>query len=60
LKRSLIIFLSPIEKKPASTWPSEGAIQFEHLYMKYAENQPPVLKDLNFKIEPTHKVCATH
>lgn len=44
------------DKKPAPTWPSKGAIEFDHLYMKYAENQPPVLKDLHFKIEPTHKI----
>ncbi|PNF43102.1 Cystic fibrosis transmembrane conductance regulator [Cryptotermes secundus] len=44
------------DKKPPPTWPSEGAIEFEHLYMRYAENQPPVLKDLHFKIDPTYKV----
>ncbi|XP_066999504.1 ATP-binding cassette sub-family C member 4 [Anabrus simplex] len=44
------------EMKPIDTWPSKGAIQFDHMFLSYTENDPPVLKDLNFKIEPNHKV----
>ncbi|KAJ9598064.1 hypothetical protein L9F63_026831, partial [Diploptera punctata] len=44
------------DKKPDSSWPSKGAVKFDHLYLRYADDQPPVLKDLNFDIQPTHKV----
>ncbi|XP_021915794.1 multidrug resistance-associated protein 4-like isoform X2 [Zootermopsis nevadensis] len=44
------------DKKPAPTWPSQGGVEFDHLYLKYGEDQPCVLKDLHFKIAPSHKV----
>jgi ABC-type multidrug transport system fused ATPase/permease subunit len=56
-RRHLKASLSPTDKKPEPSWPSRGAITFEHLHMKYGDDQPNVLKNLNFKIEPTHKVC---
>ncbi|XP_069685044.1 ATP-binding cassette sub-family C member 4-like isoform X2 [Periplaneta americana] len=44
------------DKKPDPSWPSQGALEFDHLQLKYAEDQPYVLKNLNFKVEPTHKI----
>ena len=44
------------DKKPPSSWPSEGAIMFDHLYLRYAKAEAPVLKDLNFSIEAKEKV----
>lgn len=44
------------DKKPPSSWPSEGAIMFNNLYLSYAKGEPPVLKDLNFSIEAKEKV----
>nr|CAD7423123.1 unnamed protein product [Timema monikensis] len=47
---------SESEKKVPITWPSKGAIQFEHTSMSYSISDPPVLRDLNFVIEPAQKV----
>nr|CAD7403769.1 unnamed protein product [Timema poppensis] len=47
---------SESEKKVPVTWPSKGAIQFEHTSMSYSISDPPVLRDLNFVIEPAQKV----
>ncbi|XP_012261830.2 ATP-binding cassette sub-family C member 4-like [Athalia rosae] len=43
-------------KKPPATWPSKGQIQFNQAYLRYAEEEPPVLKDLNILIKPGMKV----
>ncbi|XP_068086395.1 ATP-binding cassette sub-family C member 4 [Anabrus simplex] len=43
-------------KKPPATWPSKGEVHFDHTSLRYSQADPPVLKDLEFKIEPTHKV----
>ncbi|XP_076243243.1 ATP-binding cassette sub-family C member 4 [Calliopsis andreniformis] len=37
-------------------WPTEGMIKFKHVHMRYAEDEPPVLKDLNVVIYPGEKV----
>ncbi|XP_072936018.1 ATP-binding cassette sub-family C member 4-like [Epargyreus clarus] len=42
--------------KPPPTWPEEGHVKFEGVNMKYAEEDPPVLKNLNFTIESGWKV----
>nr|CAD7589685.1 unnamed protein product [Timema genevievae] len=47
---------SESEKKVPVTWPSKGAIQFDHTSMSYSNSDPPVLRDLNFVIEPAQKV----
>lgn len=44
------------DQKPPSGWPAKGMIQFEHIYLKYCLTDPPVLKDLNFSIQPSQKV----
>ncbi|XP_049801524.1 ATP-binding cassette sub-family C member 4-like [Schistocerca nitens] len=41
---------------PPAEWPQRGKIVFQKLYLKYNEPDPPVLKDLNFTVEATHKV----
>ncbi|PNF15053.1 Multidrug resistance-associated protein 9 [Cryptotermes secundus] len=43
-------------QKPPSCWPMKGMIQFEHMSLKYSPADPPVLKDLNFIIQPAQKV----
>ncbi|KAL3281370.1 hypothetical protein HHI36_004580 [Cryptolaemus montrouzieri] len=43
-------------KKPALTWPERGKIIFKNLFLKYSPNDPPVLKNLNFTIQPREKV----
>lgn len=37
-------------------WPSHGCVEFKGVYMRYAEEEPPVLKGLTLKIKPTEKV----
>ncbi|XP_046746877.1 ATP-binding cassette subfamily C member 4-like [Diprion similis] len=41
---------------PPDTWPSQGALVMKNVSMKYADDKPPVLKDLNLKINPGWKV----
>lgn len=43
-------------KKPPKEWPAEGKVEFENIYLTYADNDPPVLKNLNFKINPKEKI----
>ncbi|XP_049950812.1 probable multidrug resistance-associated protein lethal(2)03659 [Schistocerca serialis cubense] len=43
-------------KTPLSNWPAAGQIKFHHVFLKYSENAPPVLKDLHFTIMPQEKV----
>ncbi|CAG9815467.1 unnamed protein product [Phaedon cochleariae] len=38
------------------SWPNEGRIEIKNLYLKYSENDPPVLKNLNFTIQPGQKI----
>lgn len=49
-------FESEINSKPPATWPAQGRIQFQHVYMRYSEEDAPVLKDLNIVVEPGMKV----
>ncbi|XP_015109904.1 multidrug resistance-associated protein 4 [Diachasma alloeum] len=49
-------FESEINSKPSSNWPTQGHIKFDHVYLRYSEQDPPVLKDLNIVIEPGMKV----
>lgn len=43
-------------QKPSSDWPAKGMIEFDHMDLKYSPADPPVLKDLNFRIKPAQKV----
>ncbi|XP_046989445.1 ATP-binding cassette sub-family C member 4-like isoform X1 [Schistocerca americana] len=42
--------------KPPPGWPKQGAIRFEKLSLQYIPTDPPVLRGLDFSIEPGHKV----
>ncbi|XP_063224666.1 ATP-binding cassette sub-family C member 4-like isoform X2 [Bacillus rossius redtenbacheri] len=42
--------------KPPDDWPSEGKIEFEHVYFKYAESTSHVLIDINATVNPKEKV----
>ncbi|KAF8596483.1 P-loop containing nucleoside triphosphate hydrolase protein, partial [Ceratobasidium sp. AG-I] len=42
----------PIEE----LWPQHGEIAFEKYSMRYAQNLPPVLQDLSFKIPPGSRI----
>ena len=42
--------------KPRSSWPDQGQITFLNVNLKYDPDKPPVLRNLNFKIEPKEKV----
>ncbi|KAF3993697.1 hypothetical protein FT663_01110 [Candidozyma haemuli var. vulneris] len=44
------------EFKPPPEWPMTGYIQFKDVNLRYRENLPLVLKDLNFGIYPGEKV----
>ncbi|XP_021200213.3 ATP-binding cassette sub-family C member 4 [Helicoverpa armigera] len=48
------LFQGKIEMPP--TWPSQGKIVFQNVYLRYAPNEQPVLKNLNLVIESGHKV----
>ncbi|XP_069701973.1 probable multidrug resistance-associated protein lethal(2)03659 isoform X2 [Periplaneta americana] len=42
--------------KPPMNWPSQGVIIFNKLFVTYAKDDPPVLKNVNFKINSAEKV----
>ncbi|CAK9815097.1 Probable multidrug resistance-associated protein lethal(2)03659 [Anthophora plagiata] len=37
-------------------WPTDGMIRFKNVYMRYSEDDPPVLKGLNIVIYPGEKI----
>ncbi|KAF7993145.1 hypothetical protein HCN44_005926 [Aphidius gifuensis] len=54
LKESLSYNKSPV---PApENWPNEGLIKFSRVYMRYADDELPVLKGLDLIIRPREKV----
>lgn len=44
------------ESRPPPEWPMTGYIQFKDVNLRYRENLPLVLKDLNFGVYPGEKV----
>lgn len=50
-------FESEPGKEPPKNWPSKGEVKFENLYLRYTDTVDPVLKNLNFNVEPGMKVC---
>lgn len=44
------------EAKPEPSWPSEGAVSFKNVSMRYREELPRVLRDVSFEIQAGHKV----
>merc|ERR1712071_24632 len=47
---------SPPEKKPPSSWPSNGKILFDAMSLRYREIDQPVLKNINCSIEAKEKI----
>lgn len=45
-----------VPKHPPTEWPENGRVNFRNTGLRYAETEPLVLKNLNFKIEPKEKV----
>ncbi|XP_049853309.1 probable multidrug resistance-associated protein lethal(2)03659 isoform X1 [Schistocerca gregaria] len=43
-------------KKPPANWPKNGEIVFKSMYLRYAKDEPPVLKNLNFVVQAKDKV----
>ncbi|XP_043465525.1 ATP-binding cassette sub-family C member 4-like [Leptopilina heterotoma] len=41
---------------PPSNWPNMGNIAFKNMYLRYSDDDPPVLKGLNLVIHPSEKV----
>ena len=37
-------------------WPEDGKVKFEKVFMKYGEDEPPVLNNLDFEIKDGWKV----
>ncbi|XP_018322246.1 multidrug resistance-associated protein 4 [Agrilus planipennis] len=44
------------ENKPQKMWPSKGQIIFQHVFLQYSPDDPPVLKDLSFYVKGGEKV----
>ncbi|KAG0073280.1 hypothetical protein BGZ90_011638 [Linnemannia elongata] len=44
------------ENKPPAEWPSQGAISFKNVSMRYRPELPRVLRDISFDIQAGHKV----
>jgi ABC-type multidrug transport system fused ATPase/permease subunit len=42
--------------RPNSTWPSKGEIIFDNLTLGYTENDKPIIKNLQLKINPGEKI----
>ncbi|XP_022166667.1 probable multidrug resistance-associated protein lethal(2)03659 isoform X2 [Myzus persicae] len=47
---------SPPDKKPSKIWPHEGQIIFKTFYLRYDQDAPFILNNLNFNIAPAEKV----
>lgn len=44
------------DKKPPASWPQQGQITFQKMYLMYNTEDPPVLRNLSFTIQAMHKV----
>ncbi|CAG9863581.1 unnamed protein product [Phyllotreta striolata] len=44
------------DKKPPASWPEKGKLEFRQLFLKYFPQDPFVLKDLTFLIQPKEKI----
>ncbi|KAG5885795.1 hypothetical protein JTB14_031512 [Gonioctena quinquepunctata] len=49
-------FETPQDVLPTDFWPKRGLIEFKDVSLRYAEGNPPVLKNLNFSVYPGEKV----
>ncbi|XP_066582134.1 probable multidrug resistance-associated protein lethal(2)03659 isoform X2 [Prorops nasuta] len=48
--------LPPPAPRAPKNWPSEGCIKFKNIFMRYADEEPPVLKGLNIIVYPSEKI----
>ncbi|XP_068966387.1 probable multidrug resistance-associated protein lethal(2)03659 isoform X2 [Bombus flavifrons] len=46
----------PLPANAPKNWPTDGMIRFRSVYLKYVEDDPPVLKGLNLVINPGEKI----
>ncbi|XP_044588303.1 probable multidrug resistance-associated protein lethal(2)03659 isoform X2 [Cotesia glomerata] len=54
-KKGILVEEKIVSHSPES-WPTEGCIKFHHVYLRYVEEDPPVLKGLNIVIKAKEKV----
>ncbi|XP_066582136.1 LOW QUALITY PROTEIN: ATP-binding cassette sub-family C member 4-like [Prorops nasuta] len=48
--------LPPAALRAPKNWPSKGCIKFKNVFMRYADEEPPVLKGLNIVVYPSEKI----
>ncbi|KAI9273715.1 P-loop containing nucleoside triphosphate hydrolase protein [Sporodiniella umbellata] len=44
------------ETAPGANWPENGSVEIKNLVMQYAPENPPVLRDVSFKVNPREKI----
>ncbi|KAI8647895.1 P-loop containing nucleoside triphosphate hydrolase protein [Parasitella parasitica] len=44
------------ETEPNANWPEHGSIEVKDLVMQYAPENPPVLRNVSFKVNPREKI----
>jgi ABC-type multidrug transport system fused ATPase/permease subunit len=44
------------ETEPSPSWPEQGSIEVKDLVMQYAPENPPVLRNVSFKVNPREKI----
>ena len=49
-------FYGPADKKPPENWPTQGALRFEHMFLRYKETDQPVLNNVTCVIQAKEKV----
>lgn len=49
-----------VDQLPKEPFPKNGAIEFRNMSLIYVRGEPPVLKNLNFKVEAGEKVVNKH
>ena len=53
-------FVTEFEKTNSlGNWPDKGEIQIDHLYLKYSDEEEPVLKDISLNIRSYEKVSKS-
>lgn len=60
IPNSAIIIFSKyiVGKKPPTEWPLNGHITFQNFHLRYSEDTPFVVKNLNISIESMEKVIS--
>ncbi|XP_076270121.1 ATP-binding cassette subfamily C member 4-like isoform X2 [Rhynchophorus ferrugineus] len=49
-------FETPADRKPKGKWPKNGRIEFQRMSLKYVQDEPPVLNNLDFVIQSGEKI----